>query len=128
MAYLSRMKNFFFRTLKDIVQIIIVNEGALTFFSYLFHVMLEDEWFMFDDDNVHPVHKDDILKLSGGGKLKKIYLFNMSFYKKIYLFNISFNAIEKFHLRSLLGQATSLSVNFSNFLPRIIIGKVLTLS
>ena len=48
--------------------------SLLTFFSYLFPVMPEDEWFMFDDDNVHPVHKDDILKLSGGGKLKKIYL------------------------------------------------------
>ena len=35
----------------------------------MFPVLIEDEWFMFDDDNVHPVHKDDILKLSGGGKL-----------------------------------------------------------
>ncbi len=30
--------------------------------------ILTEEWFMFDDDKVHPVHEEDILKLSGGGK------------------------------------------------------------
>lgn len=28
-----------------------------------------DEWLMFDDDRVTPVTSEDILKLSGGGKL-----------------------------------------------------------
>jgi len=30
---------------------------------------LTDEWLMFDDDNVTPITSEDVLKLSGGGKI-----------------------------------------------------------
>ena len=36
---------------------------------------IPDEWLMFDDDNVSPVTSDDILKLSGGGKLNQSYYY-----------------------------------------------------
>ncbi|KAF9082507.1 Ubiquitin carboxyl-terminal hydrolase 14 [Mortierella sp. AD031] len=33
-----------------------------------------DEWYKYDDDKVSPVHKDDILKLDGGGDFHVAYL------------------------------------------------------
>ena len=72
---------------------------------------------MFDDDNVHPVHKDDILKLSGGGKLKFLNLLNLNFC-----------GIVKGSLAMTSWGGHFFSVNFNDFLPRIIVGKALWLS
>ena len=47
-----------------------MNIESHLFTSLMFSVsFFTDDWVMFDDDKVHPVTSEDVLKLSGGGEL-----------------------------------------------------------